>query len=1041
VPFNNHYYKVLVVWLIFCFCSIHGFSIPAKPELAGISPYFAKEIERNWLFLKSRPDNPELNLKMAILLDEVGMQDQAKIWFNRFDQLGLSAEKAEELNRKIRKQFNFPIVPIPSKDLEQRQIEIVQPPDGQQNAAARAEADNDMLLAAKEYFKLFQNTRKSEYLSLSAERYLWANRSDLALEKLIELEKLQPRNRGLLEQIARIYQWHSRFDISADYLYRAQKLKYSRQVHQQLIQALYDAKKFEEAKTEFHSYLQKFPEDEKIKEFFSRFLFEMQRTNEALKLLESLNLNKLPTDRLSGFLQPLYSEGKHETLLKFCNVLESRKMPELMRLKQKFFLTSALAGLKKHQEAWVALENFEKILAIPQLKMPAKEKSNFILNSLLLRASLAHELKLPSIEIEARQKILDIAPNNLSSLVFLAEEHSRKGDVKTAEKLFQTALQQDPNNSWIIWSLADLANRSGNLFTARRMMERLAGNPDFSDERNLIEIWHKTNAWTKLAKHIETNQDRLLPEFNDYFIDALINTGQTEKAAAILISRLIANPFDENSEKLLQQISEKHKSIWVDYSAKKNGFIDDYHRRIIASLTLQIAENPDNLELIHHRAKVYGYMNRPADALEDLLKVNSISPEDPELIEETAGMAEWAANIKQATRLRQQIFASNPNNSNNTLKLASLMFNQREFARSHKILEKAGDITQQNPEDYFSAAMPILIQSGKFKKAHDLVECTIKRDKEPYKEKKFPKILNEFSKIVSRDLGPIDRIGFSFTHDTDSFSLSNTIFQSRFNVENNGFHQLQISDIAMTRDNGNQRGIRAREIFYKINRSNSTNKVNVEIPFLAKTQNVQLFLPSISLLKQLPNREFVFEFRQLPVKDTPEAIHQSLFSNQASLTFRKKLAERSWANFNAGLKKNSAGYSGNFAGVTFEKAVSYSPFSAWRYSFYTEDNQSENSDLFYLEDFIQTHTLAWGGQHDFFRNNQLLDQLNWDIYGGINNRRETFYGASLNFEKKLKGSIFMIGSAGFYSSKNNRFAQTGGYNNWTYGLSLENRSW
>ncbi|MEW6710255.1 MAG: tetratricopeptide repeat protein, partial [Candidatus Riflebacteria bacterium] len=426
--------------------------------MSGISPYFADEIQRTWLFLRSRQDNPELTLKMAILLDETGMQNQAKIWFNHFEQLGISAQKAEELNQKIRKQFNFPIVPIPLKDIEQKQIEIVPPPDGQQDVIALAEAKNNMILAAKEYFRLFQKSRKPEYLSLSAERYLWANRSDLALEKLIELEKLQPQNRGLLERIAQIYQWHNRFDISADYLYRVHRLKYSRKIHQQLIQTLYDAQKFDEAEAEFRNYLAKFPEDEKVKEFFSRFLLELQRTDEALQLIESLNLKKLPTDSLENFFQPLNSAGKNAVLLYICRILEKRKMNSLQLLKQKFFLTSALTGLKKHQEAWIALEKLEKNLATPGLKMPAQEKLNFVLNSLMLRASIAHELEMPGKEIEAHQKILDIAPDNLSSLIFLAEERSKKGDLKTAEKLFQRALKHDPENSWIIWSLADIAN-------------------------------------------------------------------------------------------------------------------------------------------------------------------------------------------------------------------------------------------------------------------------------------------------------------------------------------------------------------------------------------------------------------------------------------------------------------------------------------------------------------------------------------------------------------------------------------------------------
>ncbi|MFZ5950251.1 MAG: tetratricopeptide repeat protein [Candidatus Rifleibacteriota bacterium] len=1041
MTFNNHYYKTLTVWLVFCLCSVYCFSFPAKPDISGINPYFSEEIERTWLFLRTRPDNPELTLKMAIILDEIGAQDQAKIWFNHFEQLGLSAEKAEELNQKIRKQLNFQMTPIPAKILEPDQVEIASPPENQRDIIAMAEANNNMILAAQEYYKLFQNSRKPEYLSLCAERYLWANRSDLALEKLVELEKLQPRNRQLLEQIAQIYQWHSRFDISADYLYRSLSLKYRRHTHQQLIKTLYDARKFNEAETEFHRYLKKFPEDEEIKEFFSRFLLEMQRPDDALRLIESMNLEKLPAERLVNLLQPVNSVGKNEVLLKICKNLEKRKMTSLQRLKQTFFLTSALAGLKKNQEAWIALDILEKNLETPGLKMPVQEKSNFILNSLLIRARLAHELNFPGVESETHKKILEIDPGNLSSLLFLAEESSKNGDLKVAEKLFQTALRKDPENSWIIWSMADIANRSGNLYTARKLMEHLTGKPDFFDERAILKIWHQTSAWKKLADHIESNQSRLFPEFSDYLVEALKNIGQIEKAAAILISRLIDNPFDENSEKLLQQISEKKPSIWHDYSARKNFFIDGYHQNLIASLTDQIAASPENSRFIHQRAKVYGYMNRPADALSDLLTVIASSPVDLELINEAAGMAEWAANLRQASRLRQQIMKISPDDAGNALKLSSLMFNQREFSTARKILEKAEDFARQNPKEYFSAAMPILIQSGSYKKARDLVEHTKENTNETDNERHFSKTLNEYSKIVSRDLGPISRIGFSFTHDTDSISHSNTIFQSRFNVENHGFHHLQINDIAMTRDNNNHHGIRAREIFYNISRSNSTDKINIGVPFLAKEDKLQLFLPSVSFLKQLPDREFAFDFKQLPVKDTPEAIHQGLFSNQASFSIRKKLAGRSWVNLNAGLKKNSAGYSGNFAGITFEKAISYAPFSSWRYSFFTEDNQSENSDEFYLEDFIQTHTLAWTGQHDFFQSNRLLDQLNWDIYGGINNRKETFYGASLNFEKKLRKSLFLIGNTGFYSSKNNRFAQTGGYNNWTYGLSLENRSW
>lgn len=1041
---RNHYCFSLVLVFFLAFFILPGMALPEKPLVSAIDPYFVTEIERVWSFLQTRQKHPELLLQMAVLLEESNQEQQAAEWYAEAKALNLPDDELEKLNQKIRRQYNFALLPLIRPELDpetptdlQEKADLSVLPEA---AALAAEERGQMELAAEEYYRLFRRSKKADYLALAAERYLWANQSRKAMPLLVQLLKLRPKDGKLLEQLAEISSWHGDFAAAADYLEQALGKKYSRSLHKKLIFALNAIPDLERCEAQARQYLQRFPTDFRIQGFFAQMLLEMNRNDEALSLIKSIDPAKLDVAQIESFLPIFFALRDFGRVLQFCRLLEKRKIAILTRLKKYYFQAAVLIEEKQYQSAEGQIKKGEKLLGVRGLRLSANEKLELSLDFMLLKAAFIKESPQQNGLGELYQKILELNPQQFDALVFLGEDLRRRDDLSGAEEMFARAMAIAPDDQYLLWTLADIARRRGSIYRARVLMEKLAALPGFEDEALLLELWKMTSAWKKLADYIRVHRERLLPEYEMIYLEALLNLGHFSEAAAILTSRLQANPFDEIAQQQFEKIAHRVPDLWQSYVNSKNQLIDSYHQNLVASITREISKNPSDKNLLRQRARFFGYMNQPLRALQDLKLLMSESPDEVELLEESAGLAEWGGDSTQAMKIRSRLAEQAPQNASNAVALSSLTFARRQFVAAEKWLKLGSSMQYQQSRRYFYTAMPVLLQAGKFVQAYNLLEEMRKTVASHPEDKDFSRFVDENARMLRRDYGPLYRAGFNFLHDTDNVALANLSFFSRFSVKDNSFLQISLEDLAMTRNN--QPGVRNRDIRFSLNRKQAQEQMTFSLPLmLQNTEKVRLFLPGFSYRQQRESHESGFNFSQLALRDTPEALRQGLFSNNAEVFYRKKTGERTWLQGNAGFKRNSAGYSGTFAGFSVEKALSYAPFRSLRYAFSTEDNQSENSDIFYLEDFIQSHTLAWSGQSDFFHAGRFFDMINWDVFAGINNRSETFHGASVRFENQLNKKYYLSAFANYYASENNRFTQAGGYENWNYGLAVEMREW
>jgi tetratricopeptide (TPR) repeat protein len=1030
-------------------------ALPDRPAVNGVDAYFAEEIDRVWAFLQTRPKHPELIMRMALLLEETVSEKQAEPWFEELKALDLPKSQLEEMNAKIRRQYRFSFVPM----YESRENSAAQPdfedgalaessgedqnaPVGPEAAALAAEAANDMERSATEYLRLYKRTGKAEYLALAAERFLWANQSQRALPLLIELSLLRPKDQSLMLKIADIYGWHGESKSKVIFLEKALNLRYRRAIHKKIVEELSAVGNVAEAINQAESYLARYPNDTDIKVILARLLFDQKQEKQALQILEKLKLKTLGSAQIEALVPAVYYAKEYTMVLAFCKVLSHRKIPISTRIDMQYYCAAARFELGDFKGSERLVTDAESALENQKFRVSAAAKIKLKLDFLLLKARIFKKLNRFEKLQDIHRRILELNPLQFESLVFWGETFRNQGQLERSQHYFEQALRIEPNNSYLIWSLAEIAYLRKNLPHARLLMEKLQQMPDFKDEAMLLALWKETGAWKKLADYISANSQRLLPEYRTFYLEALNHLGKNKVVAEMLYEDLAKNPFDVDAEKKLVKVADRLPGLLKEYPSKKAIWIEKYHQSLVDKISERIRAEPENKALLEERARIYGYMNRPDLALKDLNEILKMSEADLPLIERAAETAEWAGDLTQAMSLRRKIFQMLPENASNSIHLASLAFGKREFADAEKYLKASAAIEKIDPRTYFSAAMPVLMQSGRFADMRKLVKRTKRSVTESPSDENFTKSRVEYARILAREIGPVNRLEFSFMHDTDSVSLSNLQYYSRFNVKNHSFLEANLEDMAMNRGNSSQAGVRSRLLSISGNLVHADEKISCSFPMLVNNNDkVHLFVPALNYHSYGTAHEIAFEFSQTPVRDTPEALRQGLFSNNFNVTYRKKTGNTSWIQGNVGIRKNSAGYSGSFAGITFEKTLSYEPFRSIRYSFNTEDYQTENSDLFYLEDFIQSHTLAYAGQTDFYHTGRLFDSINWDIFTGLNNRNEAFHGASLKFERSVGRNYYVNAFANYYSSQNNRFEQAGGYKNWNYGISLEMRDW
>lgn len=1042
--FNRNHYSIKFWVAVFFALELCCFALPEIPVLKTQDIYFIQEIERTAAFLHTRKNNPELLLKMAILLRETGHEAAALEWLEELKKLELPPEKIEELNLKIRRGLKFAIIPVFRSEIDNAtEISngVAASENGPEAAAKAAEAAGKMELAAEEYLKLFRQTRRSSYLELAAQRYLWANKSRQALPLLLQLHEIRPRDRKLLLQLAEINSWHGDYSAAADCLEKALQIRYGKDVQRKLIDTAYSSGDNHRTEKLVSEFLTRYPGDARAGVLFAKLLLDMGQRARALDLVASLDSASLSTSDLELFMPELFAAENYAAVLRHAQAIAQRKISPLSKLKGLYFLAAANLRLGKPEPAHEQIEQAKRLLIDRKISISGPERREMQLQIMTLEASLP-ELHL---DVAARREIFRriyaIAPDRVDAIAFLAEDFRREGDDLNAEAFFAQALKLDPKNRFYMWNLADIAMRDGKYHRARQMLEKLFLLPDFADEAMLLEAWQKTGAWKKLADYIEADKTRLLPLYRQVFVEALIKLDRFDEVAELLFEELRENPFNLDAELKFAEISTKVPGRWQRYNESKKHLIENYHLHLVASVSRQIETNPENFDLYRQRAMIYGYLAQPENALPDLIFLLTKSPGQVDLLEQAAATAEWAGNRCKAGEFRENLAELQPENASNSLRLATLQLGMRKFFAAQKSLRAASAMQRIDPRQYFFAAMPVLLQSGAFRQARNLVEETSGMMDGFQEDDAFKRYYLANERIIQRDLGPVFRVGFDFLHDSDGVSLSSSRLFGRFNVGDHSFSQISVDDLAMSRDNNNQAGIRGKEINLAVKRKRIDREFELGLPIQVLQDKTRLFAPALQYLRQYENGEIGAKFLQKPIKDSPEAIRQGIFNSLFELTGRRRLRERLWLEGNAGLQKNSAGFSGSFAGLTIARALSYEPFRSLRYSFATEDNQSENSDAFYLEDFIQTHSIGFSGQNDFYHFRRWVDLISWDIYVGINNRSETFHGGSIRLEKELGRRFFISGFAGFYTSENNRFSQTSGYDNWTYGLTFEKREW
>lgn len=1033
----------LLLFVLFV-SKIFAAPLPALPDFKALDPYFAESIIRSIEFLQTRPENPELMIKIAIVLEETGQTEFAEQWRAAIAKLNLAPEEVKKLSEKIRKQFRFQ--PPPTQDTED--TTAVETPieefTGPEREALLAEAANNMALAAKEYRTLFLKTHNLEYLEKAAERYLWANDNANAANLLIRLQKSRPKDRNLVLKIAQVHGWLSDFEKAVFYYHLAQKIKFTNDVESKMVLAAFETGNLVFAEPIILSWLKRFPNDQRVAAMHAQLLLEAGKINEGGQIFARLPHNILNENQLLLFAQYLLEKMNHKEATRLAKMaLGKVKQSDFeFRLRALILLAYAAEAEKEYDLAVKLLERSQLLcLKLTKKLLPAVLRE-YKINILKLKAKIIQLKKGADSALPIRQQILQISPSDTDSLVFMGEYWKSKENLDKATEFFDAANKSDAPNNFVLWSIADLAMKNGDFWKARGILEKLSNEPDFSDEAMLIKAWQETKAWQKLADFFKKEQARLLPQYRDEMIEAFSAAGRKDQAALIIVDELKKNPFDEAMEKSLIQIASYVPDVWQGYQRQKPDYAKNYYVGIIASLTTQLAQTPNDISLLSQRAETYGFSGRPANALSDYLQLMRLEPENVTHFNKALEMSEWAGNSKKTLEIRQDIHAIEPENATNSLRLANLAMNKRKVKEAREYLSAAEKNPGLNQKEFYATAFPIYLNSGEFLNARKTHE-NAQNIKSSFKTAEEKTLLLDYELALSRDIGPVIRTDFNFFHDTDNVRLSSTNLFGRFALRNHQFFEASMSDLAMTRDNNAQRGFRGKELEFSFNKIFANKRLRVALPMLFGNSNAKtrIFTPSITYTHIRPKSESGFSFRQRPVLDTPEALLQGLSSNDFQLWHSFDLGQDLWLRLNAGYQRNSFGYASRSGGFSLEKVLQYSPLRTLRYSFQVEDGDSEISDIFYLEDYLQIHQLSWGGSNRFKSGKDCFALMNWELSAGITNYGDPFFGLNGSIERKIFKDFFLKLFAEVYTSENSRFAGSDRYKYWKYGLMLEKRYW
>jgi len=1013
--------------------------LPVLPDLKKLNQYYAQDITRNLRFLEARPGNHELMVRIFVLLNAAGQSDHAAEWLEAVKKSGISQLEIDGLLEQARARYNLQLTIEGPADENNEPYHWI---TGPEKAALIYEAENNMDKAAEEYSVLFKSSRNPEYLARAAERYLWANNSSKALSPLLQLLNFRPTDRNLLLQIARIFSWNNNPIKAAEFFAKAQKIRYSQDVAIEHLQAASASPDNPETTALFESYLARHPQDFKIKALFSQLLSAQNQREKAFQVISSIPVRQLDPGGLLLLAEEHRSRGNATEAVELA--LAGLKKTSGKDFQSLFYFYNLLAyayeAKTEYSQALSASKSALENLITRKTGININTARDYRVALMQLQGSVLRRISGDSDALAAYQEILKIAPEDTTALLFMGEYSRNQSNLSQAQNYFEKAARLAPDDSYIMWSLADIYIKTGDYWKARGILEKLSQQPDFKDSEMLAEAWKQTGAWHLLAGHYMGNRERMLSENLEGLLEALERSGRKKEAADIIYDGLIDQPFDTSLEARLSGLAGHAPNVWQKYQTSKESLIAGYYNRMIASITETLDKSPENNSLRAQRADIFNYSGNLKAALEDYRQIIQSEPATLSYLSRTAELAEWTSDWRTGRNVRNKIKQLEPQNATNTLRLAQAYYYLRDFRKAYEICEEIEVSEQKDSKEFFKIAYPVYSRAGEFKRARQVL---VEAENNPQLDSEDQKLLKENFSSLKRDIGPVIRVDSGYFHDTAEISRATSNLYSRFAVENNRFAEVTVKDTALKRKNNTQRPFRGSEVTFSFTRVSLDNQLTLSLPaMIAKNGSAsKLYLPGLSYSKFYDRSQTGVSFARLPVYDSPEALLQKLYTDNFSLWHSTEIARNTTLRAEGFSRRNSMGYNSTGGSLSVQKNLQYAPFRAVRYTYSFEDGDSEDSDLFYLDDYNQFHQISWLGDYVIKFGKNRLVKFFWETFAGLNYKGDPVYGLNFWLEGEAVNSFYYRIYGGIYSSERNRFDTTDGYRAYNTGLSLEKRFW
>jgi tetratricopeptide (TPR) repeat protein len=1036
-------------------------------------PAAQKELQRQYQFYSFRPTNGPLLLKIAKLLEDAGENDQALTWYEEAQRVAPSPSTQELLMTR------YSWLNKPDKVLAASEKMLAGDPKNLAfllKAAEAAEWNKNNALAGRYYERAFAVSKKNEHQEKAAERYLWANDTKNALRVFDELRRKRPRDPLLLEKMADAADYAKKPDLAISYLETAYRLAPSAAREKRLAEQLLWAGRYQEARPYFEKRLARTPSDYALLGDYADLLEGLGLATESALILDRLPLGKLPPPRLLRRAQLRLAQNRYDEALADAQTLVQSTKSATVEFRFFGAITAGEAALKLNR-----LEVAEPFFAYaahiadkpqdgaqipnppPGARPPKGEKPRM---ASLFGDKPPKGFAVPRTDaIYLYQKLAEIARRQKNHryhrlllekiLVFDSQ------DVETMVTLGYLAVEEKRDNDALLYLERALVKRPGEKTLQRTLVELYVRRGDFSKAGPLLEPLFQESPddpfLRESARELYRRRSQFAPLviilWEDYqetphrdalleFCAVLDQAGHWQKTAELLLDHLRTNPFDEEVEKRLQTLMQKHFFGTVDYEAIRRANIDRHYLELIASETARLASHPNDDEARRRRAQVHLWREDPRSALPDYLALLENDSHDSTLLRQTVSTAEWANRPEIVLPLRERLYHLNPEDATNTLRIAQhyAWSNHPAFAFPYfEILRQVPSISAIERD---ITAFGVYQAAGRFRTCREFFTDlqVLQAAMKPVERRELARQRD----ILGRDIGPVVRYKSLFQHDTEAMRHSRDELFIRHQVGDGERQETTLTEHAFTQDRYDHHAFRGRTLAHTLFRQTALETVQ-ELTFRllqdATSGKPRFFWPSWQWSRNLPRRETRFAFTDEPLFDTPEAVYRGITLRSLHLFEAHSINNHSSYNYLVRLGQYSVDGTMWQAGIGYENIYRLDPRRGWRYNYSRAGSTADGGNVFYSPRSIGSHILAWFGEQKMRITRRLKTLFAWEFFLGKEENRSTFWGMVASFSSRLYKSIFVVAEGSAMNSSQSHFGAGEAYGQWNLNLRLEYREW